>query len=75
MRFILNFIFFGFLYYVIYLFFPDAFHTLVSWANTSFDYLRELFLQLSGKIQKGDQTLNPVPQQALLWILFSLKPR
>lgn len=58
MRFILNFIFFGILFYVIYLFFPDAFHTLVSWANNAYEYLRDLFSELSGKVQKKEQSTS-----------------
>lgn len=49
MRFILNFIFFGILFYMIYLFFPDAFFTMVAWANKAFEFLRDLFLQLAEK--------------------------
>lgn len=71
MRFILNFIFFGVLFYVIYLFFPDAFHTLVGWANGIYEFLRDVLIQLTGKYHewKGDHSS---PEQALflipLWI-------
>lgn len=41
MRFILNFFFFGLLFYLIYLFFPDAFHTLVSWAHQTYEFIRQ----------------------------------
>jgi len=47
MRFILNFFFFGILFYLIYLFFPDAFHTLVSWADRVYEFLKDLFMTLS----------------------------
>lgn len=53
MRFILNFIFFGLLFYLIYLFFPDAFNTLVSWANNTYDFLRDIVLKISEKF-KGE---------------------
>ena len=51
MRFIFNFFFFGLLFYIIYLFFPDAFHTLVSMADKSYEFLRDLFQGLVEKIQ------------------------
>lgn len=38
-RFVFNFIFFGILFYAIWLFFPDAFHTLVSWAGNVYTFL------------------------------------
>lgn len=57
MRFILNFFLFGLLFYLIYLFFPEAFATLLSWANSVYEYLRDLFLNLSGKM-RGDRTTN-----------------
>jgi hypothetical protein len=76
MRFILNFIFFGVLFYAIYLIFPDAFHTMVGWANSIYEFIRDIFLQLTSKVQewrgqKGPH--NPSPQRALflipLWIM------
>lgn len=73
MRFILNFIFFGILFYIIYLFFPDAFHTLVSWANNAYEYISDFFSGVSKKIQKGDHLTTLTPQQALLWALFWVK--
>ena len=51
MRFILNFFFFGLLFYLIYLFFPDAFHTLVSWADKAYELIRELIVGISEKIR------------------------
>lgn len=43
MRFIWNFFFFGILFYLIWMFFPDAFMTLVGWANHVVEFFRELF--------------------------------
>lgn len=48
MRFIINFFFYGLLFFLIYLFFPEAFHTLVSWANDTYVFLRDLFLSVFG---------------------------
>lgn len=45
MRFIFNFFFFGLLFYLIYLFFPDAFHTLVSWVNEVYLFFKDLVNQ------------------------------
>lgn len=50
MRFILNFFFFGFVFYLIYLYFPEAFSTLTSWAQSFFDIVKELFVTISHKI-------------------------
>lgn len=50
MRFILNFIFFGILFYVIYLYFPEAFHTLVSWAGAVVNFLKDIALLIWSKI-------------------------
>ena len=43
MRLILGFIFFGLLFYAIWLFFPDAFAVLVSWAAKFFNFFEELW--------------------------------
>lgn len=50
MRFILNFFFFGFLFFLIYLYFPEAFHTLTLWAQNLFDFLKDTFNSISDKI-------------------------
>lgn len=74
MRFILNFIFFGVLFYVIYLFFPDAFHTLVGWANGIYEFLRDIFIQLTGKYHewKGGEAHQASPEQALFFISLGI---
>jgi hypothetical protein len=71
MRFILNFFFFGLLFYLIYLFFPDAFSTLVSWANSAYQYLRDLFVQVTGR-ERVIENPHPEAPAALLplWILL-----
>lgn len=71
MRFIFNFIFFGILFYIIYLFFPDAFATLVSWVAKVYEFLRDIFMQVYEKLvgwKKGDTS---TPTQALLFPLIS----
>lgn len=42
MRFILSFIFFGLLFYAIWIYFPEAFQTLVGWVAKIFDFLKSL---------------------------------
>lgn len=78
LRFILNFILFGVLFYAIYLLFPDAFHKMVGWADSIFEFLKDLFTQLSTKLQEwGAQKEKPQSEHALfllpLWILTSFK--
>lgn len=53
MRFILNFIFFGILFYLIYLYFPDAFHTLVSWVAKVFDFIKETGMWVVEKVKSS----------------------
>ena len=71
MRFIFNFFFFGLLFYLIYLFFPDAFHTLVDWAQAAFDYLRELFAYLTDRVRDG-RSSNSTQAFLFSWIAFKL---
>lgn len=47
MRLILGFIFFGLLFYAIYLYFPEAFHTLQDWAAKIFGFFQNLFQDVS----------------------------
>lgn len=50
MRFIINFIFYGLLFYFIHLAFPEAFVTLVSWADKLIELLKEVYFQLAAQI-------------------------
>lgn len=63
MRFLINFIFFGILFYLIYLFFPEAFATLVSWANHVYVFFRDLILMLVDKFQSSE---TPPKEQVML---------
>ena len=60
MRFILNFFFFGLLFYLIYLFFPEAFHTLVSWADRTYEFIKEGILNISDRIHHHRETTQQV---------------
>lgn len=66
MRFILNFFFFGMLFFLIYYFFPDAFNTLVSWANQVFAFFHNLFMQVKEKTEPAHNT-EPAKTMMLLF--------
>lgn len=70
MRFIFNFIFFGILFYIIYLFFPDAFSTLVSWANHAYEFLRDIAMQLYAKFHTMSEkpVTPPAPEHTVQWL-------
>lgn len=51
-RFVLNFFLFGILFYLIWRFFPEAFETLVSWAEMVYDFVKNLF---STTVEKMNQ--------------------
>jgi hypothetical protein len=51
MKFIWNFFFFGILFYLIWLVFPDTFMTLVSWANQIVAFFKELIVGVVDKVQ------------------------
>lgn len=70
MRFILNFIFYGILFYLIYLAFPEAFFTLVSWADKLAEVVKDLYLHFASQVQdwRGGQTSSTHPSQALFFL-------
>ncbi len=57
MKFIFNFIFFGVLFYLIYVYFPEPFHTLVSWADSIVTFVKDMFHLLMTKI--GSPAIPP----------------
>lgn len=67
MRFILNFIFFGILFYLIWMFFPDAFLKLVSWADSIVAFFRDLIMGLWSKVphHPAESPTGPSAVQAL----------
>ena len=69
MRFLLNFFFYGLLFFLIYLFFPEAFNTLVSWANETYIFLRDLIQQAIGSVKEAKKEDLPAPQQAMILLL------
>lgn len=70
MRFILNFFFFGFLFFLIYAFFPEAFATLVNWATIVYEFLRDL-IQSAITAIKGHREA-PVPEKEQVMALLRL---
>ncbi|MBA2368658.1 MAG: hypothetical protein H0V82_06505 [Candidatus Protochlamydia sp.] len=62
-RFLLNFFLFGLLFFLIYTFLPDTFSTLAEWAGKAYDFLREIYLQIAGKISSSN---NHVPAKEML---------
>lgn len=72
MRFILNFFLFGILFYLISMFFPEAFNTLVSWAAHVYGFFHDLVMQVVDKVgEKKVAEGDAVPQtvSALLPLL------
>jgi hypothetical protein len=72
LRFIINFILFGILFYLIYLFFPEAFATLVTWANKSYEFLKDLFISLGNRFYewRGKPSGEGVPEPHALFSLI-----
>lgn len=66
MRFIWNFFFFGILFYLIWAFFPDAFNTLVGWANHIVTFFRELFTGFWDKYQHQAPAVPPASSLLML---------
>lgn len=62
MRFILSFIFFGLLFYVISIYFPETFQTLVSWAAKVYNFLFNLISGIIDKINSMSSTPVHAPE-------------
>lgn len=67
MRLILGFIFFGLLFYAIWLYSPETFQILVSWAAKIFDFFSDLYHRTFGH---GNATPAPDSPKSLLDFLF-----
>jgi hypothetical protein len=76
MRFIFNFFFFGILFYLIWMFFPDAFLTLISWADHIVAFFKDLFLGLWGKYHNEiphsptGPAVPTSPAHAMVWLFL-----
>lgn len=63
MRFILYFVFFGLLFYIIWMYFPEAFQTLVSWAAKVFNFIHDLVAGIVDKLNSWSApTKAPIPE-------------
>ncbi len=67
MRFIFNFFFFGILFYLIWMFFPDAFKTLMAWADQLVAFFRDFFNSVSEKAHAPEEFSEPA--KALFLVL------
>lgn len=65
MRFIFYFIFFGLLFYIISLYFPEAFQTLVSWAAKVYNFLHDLVVGIVDKLNALLNTPKTPEQPAI----------
>lgn len=73
MRFIINFFLFGFLFYLISVFFPEAFQTLVSWAGSVYTFVSDLVHNISDKLGGKGSTnpeAPPTPSPHAMALLF-----
>lgn len=59
MKFIFNFIFFGLLFYLISIYFPDAFATLQSWALAIVNFAKDGFHYITEKMSSGGPVAPP----------------
>ena len=59
MRFILNFIFFGILFFLIWHFLPEAFQTLVTWMTSAFNFVQDLVVNAWHKSGAGAAVTLP----------------
>lgn len=75
MRFIFNFFFFGVLFYLIWMFFPDAFLTLVSWADHVVAFFKELILGVVDKVQHAKPPTPAAPAPSAAWLLLPFMVR
>lgn len=50
LKFIANFIVFGVLFYLIYVYFPDQFHILTTWAESIVNFVKDLFHAVMDKV-------------------------
>ncbi|MBA2726723.1 MAG: hypothetical protein H0U49_00925 [Parachlamydiaceae bacterium] len=64
MRFILNFIFFGILFYLLWDNFPEQFEILKSWAASAVDLIKSLYNQLMEKLHVASNPPPPPPPPA-----------
>jgi hypothetical protein len=62
MRFIFYFVFFGLLFYIIWMYFPEAFQTLVSWAAKLYNFLYNLVMGIVDHVNSWAGTPHQLPE-------------
>lgn len=62
MRFLFNFIFFGLLFFLIHMYFPDAFNTLVSWVGHVYTFFHDLIVWGIDKFWPKNVPAVPAPE-------------
>lgn len=67
MRLLINFFLYGMLFYLLWRYFPDGFHTLVNWADQLFNFLYDLFHSTF----KSSSSAAPATSKQALSYLFS----
>lgn len=73
-RFFINFILFGALFYLIWHFFPDTFTVLVSWIKSIVEFTQQLLTDLYNKISSNTSKKDVEPaKNALGFILAFIK--
>jgi membrane protein implicated in regulation of membrane protease activity len=70
MRFIIEFLVFGLIFYAISIYLPEVFQVMVGAAAKIFDVLRETFSSLMQRVQSGSGTPAATPQSLLLFYGF-----
>lgn len=71
-RFFINFVLFGALFYLIWHYFPDAFATLVSWVKTIIDFTEQLLTDLYNKISTNSLNKKDIePIKTLAHLIYN----
>lgn len=75
MRFLINFFIFGFIFFLIYLFFPEAFATLVSWAQRVYDFFHDIVMRIQERWntttpKSPPSETQPTAQLAMIFLWF-----
>lgn len=69
LRFLLNFMLFGVLFFLIWHFFPEVFTRLVEWAAIIVDFFQKLFAELFNKAQDATKDSKEEIKTAVIFFL------
>ena len=70
MRVILNFFIYGFIFFLIYLFFPEAFTTLVSWATKVYEFFNDIVQNIMERTGSKPNSPNG-SEQAMVYFIWN----